>query len=42
MTEPEHEPKENPQDFLDELDPPVYDYVERGGKHDDLETRDGS
>lgn len=40
MTEPEHEPKENPQDFLDDLDEPIYDLVEKGDKQDDAETRD--
>lgn len=42
MTEPEHEPKENPQDFLGDLQAPLYDLVEKGNKHNDKdkETRD--
>lgn len=40
MTEPEHEDKENPQDFLADLDTPIYDVVEKGKDQSGVETRD--
>lgn len=42
MTEPEHEIEDNSQDFLDDLQVTIYDHVERGGRQDDRETREGS
>ncbi len=40
MSEPQPEPKENLQDFLGELDTPIYQTVEKGDDQVKTETRD--